>query len=85
VWGKWLVSFFFWETSGLLRWTPWKTLSETAWDMELEHPGSRQYLEDFLLGLAVHIRYRTTLESSIEWAARFRPEFDEFVHDYDSC
>lgn len=79
VWARWLLGFLFWELSGDLSFMPWGTLSETAWDVEEEYPGSKQYLEDFLLGLAIHIRYRYTLESSIEFASEIRPEFDEFI------
>lgn len=79
VWAKWLLGFLFWELSGDLPYTPWRTLSETAWDVELEYPGTQKELQDFLLGLAVHIRYRTTLESSIEWAKENAADFDRFV------
>lgn len=79
VWAKWLLGFLFWELSGDLPYTPWRTLSETAWDVEQEYPGTKEELEDFLLGLAVHIRYRTTLESSIEWAKVNAADFDAFV------
>lgn len=79
VWARWLLGFLFWELVGDLPYTPWRTLSETAWDAEKEYPGSKRYLEDFLLGLAIHIRYRTTLESSIEFAVEIRSEFDEFI------
>lgn len=79
VWAKWLLGFLFWELSGDLPYTPWRTLSETAWDVEQEYPGMKIELEDFLLGLAVHIRYRTTLESSIAWAKVNAVAFNEFV------
>lgn len=79
IWARWLLGFLFWELSGDLPYTPWRTLSETAWDVELEYPGSKSYLEDFLLGLAIHIRYRTTLESSIQFATKIRPELDLLV------
>lgn len=77
VWSKWLVGFLFWELTGLLRWTPWKTLSETAWDVEADHPGTKRYLEAFLLGLTIHIRYRTTLESAVAYAHERLQELDE--------
>lgn len=79
VWSRWLLGFLVWELSGDLPYTPWRTLGETAWDVEQEYPGTQRELEDFLLGLAIHIRFRTTLESSIEWATAHRVEFDQFV------
>lgn len=85
VWARWLVGFLFWEGLGDLPYTPWRTLSETAWDLEVEYPEAKQYLEDFLLGLAIHIRNRDTLESSVEFAAEIRPEFDQFLRRTQGC
>lgn len=79
VWARWLLGFLFWELLGDLSWTPWKTLSETAWDVEQEYPGAQRELEAFLLGLVVHIRYRYTLESSVEWGRALETQFDAFV------
>ena len=79
VWGRWLIGFLFWELTGLLSFTPWRTLSETAWDTEELYPGTRRALETFLLGLVIHIRYRYTLESSIEYAQRIEKNFDYMV------
>lgn len=81
VWARWLVGFLFWELTGDLPFTPWRTLSETVWDVEREYPGSKRYLEAFLLGLVIHIRYRDTLESSVEWALELEPNFDRFVSE----
>lgn len=67
VWARWLVGFLFWELSGDLGWTPWATLSETAWDVEQEYPGARHALFAFLVGLAVHIRYKIKLEDAVRW------------------
>ena len=80
IWGAWLANFLFWELTGTLRWTPWRTLSETAWDTEEKIPGTRRYLEAFLVGLAIHIRYRTTLNSSVRWARENEKNFDAFVN-----
>lgn len=79
VWGRWIFGFLFWETTGLLRWTPWRTLSETVWDVERHHPGTRHRLEEFLLGLTIHIRYRTTLSSSVETAGTLLDRFDDLI------
>lgn len=79
VWAWWLCDFLFWELTGDIRFTPWRTLSETAWDVEKDMPGTKRYLEAFLLGLVVHIRYRKTLKSSIEWAFEAEAAFDRFV------
>jgi hypothetical protein len=67
VWGLYFVGFLFWELTGLLPFTPWRTLSETAWDLEAKHPDIRRKLSGFLIGLAVHIRYRDDLTSSYAW------------------
>ena len=79
IWGLWVANFLFWELTGTLKWTPWRTLSETAWDTDSTEPGVQEALECFLLGLVVHIRYRTTLKSSIQWAAAHEAQFDKFV------
>jgi hypothetical protein len=67
VWSFVLFTFLFFELTGLLFFTPWRTLSETGWDVEKKHPGVRRKLCGFLFGLAVHIRYRDTMKSSYEW------------------
>lgn len=79
VWGRWLAGFLFWELTGTRRWTPWRTLSETAWDLEAERPGTRRQLQGFLLGLAIHIRYRTTLKSSVALGQTLQDDFDVWV------
>lgn len=84
IWGEWFAEFLVREGLGDLPYTPWRTLSETAWDLEKEYPGTQAELEDFLLGLVIHIRYRDTLESSIEFAKSVRGEFDDFVLDHGS-
>lgn len=84
IWTRWLLGFLFWELSGDLPYTPWRTLSETAWDVEKEYPGTRADLEDFLLGLTIHIRYRDTLSSSVRFAGSVRNEFNQFVSDHGS-
>lgn len=81
VWGRWLLGFLFWELTGDLPLTPWRTLSETAWDIEEQYPGTQKELEEFLLGLLVHIRYRDTLSSSLAWARELEPNFDRFVSE----
>ena len=83
VWGRWLAGFLFWELTGTLRWTPWRTLSETAWDVEAEYPGARELLQGFLLGLVIHIRYRTTLKSSVEFGMELQNDFDRWVKEHD--
>lgn len=67
VWGRWALGFFFWEGTGDLRWTPWKTLSETIWDVEREYPGTRDAVFGLLLGLAIHLRYKVKLQDALEW------------------
>lgn len=84
VWGQWLAGFLVREGLGTLRWTPWRTLSETAWDVEREYPGAQRLLQGFLLGLVVHIRYRTTLESSVRWGLTLQDDFDSFVEAHRS-
>lgn len=79
VWSRWLLGFLFWEGTGDLPYTPWRTLSETGWDFEEQYPGEKINLDAFLLGLAVHIRDRDTLESSVDWAYRNLDAFDEFI------
>jgi len=79
VWARWLLGFLFWELLGTRRFTPWRTLSETAWDIEKEYPGTQRELEAFLLGLVVHIRYRTTLTSAVQWGVLLQSDFDAFV------
>lgn len=76
VWALWVVTFLFWELTGLLPFTPWRTLSETAWDVDDQFPGVRDRLSAFLFGLAVHIRYRDTLESSYAWGQALVAELD---------
>lgn len=70
VWGLVVLIFLFFELTGLLPFTPWRTLSETGWDLDEHHPGIREKLSAFLFGLAVHIRYRDTLESSYSWGQK---------------
>jgi hypothetical protein len=79
VWGRWLSGFLFWELTGTRRLTPWRTLSETAWDIEEQRPGAVRLLQGFLLGLTIHIRYRTTLKSSVEFGLRLQADFDAWV------
>lgn len=79
VWGRWLAGFLFWELTGTRRYTPWRTLSETAWDVEEEYPDTVRLLQAFLLGLAIHIRYRTTLKSSVEFAWYRTADFERWV------
>ena len=79
VWGRWLAGFLFWELTGTLRYTPWRTLSETGWDLEEHCPGVQRALQGFLLGLVVHIRYHTTLRSSVAFGMRLQDDFDAWV------
>lgn len=79
VWGSWLTDFLVRELTGTLRWTPWRTLSETAWDVEEQHPGTVRLLQGFLLGLTIHIRYRTTLKSSVTFGLDLQADFDAWV------
>jgi len=81
VWGRWLADFLFWEFFGTLRWTPWRTLSETAWDIEEQRPGAVRLLQGFLLGLTIHIRYRTTLRSSVTFGLELASDFDAWVEE----
>lgn len=82
VWAKWLLSFGFWELTGDLRFVPWKTLSETAWDVERSRPGTRKALLAFLLGLAAHIRYRTELRPAIVWGWKHADAFDKWLEEH---
>jgi hypothetical protein len=82
VWARWLAGFLFWELLGTVRLTPWRTLSETAWDTEKKYPGAQRLLQGFLLGLTIHIRYRTTLKSSVAWGLALHDDFDAFVVDH---
>ncbi len=79
IWANVIIIFLFWELTGDLRWTPWKTLSETAWDVEKHYPGTVRYLQAFLLGLVVHIRFQTTLESSVKWGELLETRFNKLV------
>lgn len=79
VWGRWLAGFLFWELLGTVRFTPWRTLSETAWDAEEHYPGVQRLLQGFLLGLTVHIRYRTTLKSSFIFGMELQNDFDAWI------
>lgn len=83
VWGAWLAAFLVFELTGTLRWTPWRTLSETAWDTEARYPGTQRELQGFLLGLAIHIRYRTTLKSSVALGMALQDDFDRWVKERD--
>lgn len=83
IWGAWLGAFLFLELLGTLRWTPWRTLSETGWDAEDKHPDTVRALQGFLLGLTVHIRYRTTLESSVELGMALQDDFDAWIKERD--
>jgi hypothetical protein len=78
MWSLVLLVFLLVELTGLLPFTPWRTLSETGWDVEKKHPGVRRKLCGFLFGLAVHIMYRDTLKSSYEWGLAL---VDELEHD----
>ena len=55
VWAGWLAAFLILELSGLWRWVPWVTLSETSWHLEEAYPVLYTLLGGFLLGLNVHI------------------------------
>lgn len=79
VWANVVIIFLIWELSGDWRWTPWKTLSETIWDVEKHYPGTVATFEAFFLGLTVHLRYRDTLESSYLWGKALEKQFDAFV------
>lgn len=75
VWGIVLLVvlplFFAFELTGLLPFTPWRTLSETGWDLEKHHPVIKRKLCGFLFGLAMHFWGRTTLRSSYSWGLAF--------------
>lgn len=47
------------ELTGDMPETPWRTLSETTWDLEKEHPVLAPAVAGAMLGLAVHLRSRT--------------------------
>jgi hypothetical protein len=46
------------ELTGDMPGTPWRTLSETTWDLEREHPMLAPAVAGALLGLSVHLRSR---------------------------
>jgi hypothetical protein len=75
VWVRWLLSFGFWEGTGLVRWTPWRTFSETVWDEEKIRPGTKRVILTFALALAAHIYFRTTLKSAYVWSESHVDEF----------
>lgn len=80
VWGLVLLVvlplFLFFELTGLLRFTPWRTLSETGWDLDKHHPEIKRRLCGFLFGLAVHFWGRDTLKSSYAWGLALVDELD---------
>lgn len=61
IWAGWLGLFLVLELTAYFRFTPWDTLSSTAWLNEKEYPILRTVLFGFLIGLAVHIRFQTGL------------------------
>lgn len=61
VWGSLLAVFLILEILGLFAFTPWSTLSQTAWWNESTYPWLKTILLGFLIGLAVHIRFSTGL------------------------
>lgn len=79
VWGKWILSFLFWELTGDLRWCPWKTFSETVWDVEKTHPGTKKKVLAFALALADHMLYRTELRGSWDWAQTNVDDFEAWL------
>jgi hypothetical protein len=81
VWGRWLLGFGLWESTGDVRWMPWHTFSETVWDEERAHPGTKRYIMAFALALAAHIRYRTTMKSAWDWALTRVDDFDRWLEE----
>lgn len=79
VWGRWLLGFLFWESTGDLRWCPWKTFSETVWDVEKHYPGTKREVVAFALALADHMEFRTELRGSWEWALANVDEFEAWL------
>lgn len=61
VWSLWLLLFLALELPGEFKLVPWVTLSETSWHAETTYRILRTILFGLLLGLAVHIRFRTPL------------------------
>lgn len=79
VWGQWLKSFIVRELLGNQRWCPWKTFSETVWDVEKHHPGTKRMVLAFALALADHMLFRTELRASWEWALTRVDDFEDWI------
>jgi hypothetical protein len=58
VWGLWLAAFLIIELPAAFGWTPWRTLSETSWNVEQWWEPTRIILEVFLAVLLLHICFK---------------------------
>ena len=58
VWGLWLLAFLIIELPAAFGWTPWRTLSETSWNVEQWWEPTRIILEVFLAVLLLHICFK---------------------------
>lgn len=67
IWGRWGLGFLFWESTGDLPYIPWRTLSETVWDVEKEYPGTADDIFGLLLGLSVHLRWKVEIFDALDW------------------
>jgi hypothetical protein len=83
VWVKWLLSFGSWEWTGLKRFVPWRTFSETVWDEERFHPGTKRHILALALALGAHIYFRTTMKSAWVWAESHVDEFELWIQRRD--
>jgi len=58
VWGLWLFAFLVIELPAAFHLTPWRTLSETSWNVEQWWEPTRIILEVFLAVLLLHICFK---------------------------
>jgi hypothetical protein len=54
-----IAIFLVFELSGaFIKRAPWRTASETVWDLEDDHPWRASAIFGFLVGLALHMKQR---------------------------
>ena len=75
----WILMFLFWELTGDLKWTPWKTFSETVWDVEKRHPGTKRRVLAFSLALSEHMLERTELKAAYAWALENVDSYEAWI------
>lgn len=82
LWGQWLFAFLWRETSGLLRYIPWRTFSESVWDFEKHRPGTKREILAFALALGAHIYFRTEMKAEYEWALSNVDDFTAWLEQH---